>query len=43
VAALEHKGLLADQSKKLLVILRQTQELQIDHVELLKRELANSD
>jgi hypothetical protein len=42
VAALEHKGVPTDQSKKLLAIMKQTQELQIEHVMLLRRELANS-
>jgi hypothetical protein len=41
VAALQDKGALADQSKKLLVIMKQTQELQIEHVTLLRRELAD--
>jgi hypothetical protein len=39
VAALERRGL-ADQSKTLLAIMKQTQALQMEHVELLKRELA---
>jgi hypothetical protein len=43
VATLEGKGQLADQSKKLLAILRETQELHISHVELLKSELATAD
>jgi hypothetical protein len=42
VAALERKGL-ADQAKKLLAVLKQTQALQMEHVELLKRELAAPD
>jgi hypothetical protein len=41
VAAWERKGL-ADQSKTLLDLMKQTQVLQMDHVELLKRELAES-
>jgi hypothetical protein len=43
VATLGHKGWLADQSKKLLDLMKETQELQIEHVALLKRELAASD
>jgi Crp-like helix-turn-helix domain len=42
VAALGHNGALADQSKKLLDIMKQTQKLQIQHVMLLRRELAES-
>jgi len=42
VAALEHKGIPTDQSKHLLTIMKQTQELQIEHVMLLRRELAGS-
>jgi len=42
VAALEDKGTATDQSKKLLAVMKQTQELQIEHVMLLRRELAVS-
>jgi hypothetical protein len=42
VAALEHKGALMEESKKLLAIMKQTQELQIQHVKLLRQELAVS-
>lgn len=42
VTCLEHKGAIADQSKKLLAIMKQTQELQIEHVALLRRELVGS-
>lgn len=42
VAVLEQKGAIGEQSKKLLAIMKQTQELQIGHVALLKRELASS-
>lgn len=40
VAALENKGLPAEDSRKLLKIMKQTQKLQWEHVELLKQELA---
>jgi hypothetical protein len=40
VAGLKYKGAVGDQSKNLLAIMEQTQELQIEHVALLKRELA---
>jgi hypothetical protein len=43
VAAFERYGAVADQSKQLLAIMKQTQELQIHHVILLKRELAGFD
>lgn len=43
VACLQHKGTVGDQSEKLLAIMKQTQELQIEHVALLKRELAACD
>jgi hypothetical protein len=43
VTELERKGRRTDQSKKLLAIMKQTQELQISHVQLLRRELAGSD
>ena len=43
VAALKNKGPLAEDSRKLLEIMKQTQEHQKDHVELLKRELAATD
>jgi hypothetical protein len=42
VATLKNKGALVDQSKKLLAIMKQTQELQIQHVKLLRQELAVS-
>ena len=40
VAALKGKGQLAEHSRQLLEIMKQTQDLQMQHVELLKRELA---
>jgi len=40
VAALEHNGARADQAKRLLATMKQTQELQINHVMLLERKLA---
>lgn len=43
VAALRNKGQTADQSKKLLAVMKQTQALQTEHVDLLKRELAAPD
>jgi hypothetical protein len=43
VAALNGKGQLAENSRKLLEIMRQTQVLQMEHVELLKRELAAAE
>jgi hypothetical protein len=43
VAALKHKETrVAEQTKQLLAIMLQTQELHIGHVALLKRELASS-
>lgn len=43
VVALKNKGLLEEHSRKLLQIMKQTQELQVEHVELLKRELAATE
>jgi hypothetical protein len=43
VAALERNAALADQSKQLLAIMKQTHELQIHHVTLLRQDLAGSD
>jgi hypothetical protein len=43
VTALRQKEPLAEVSKKLLALMQQTQELQILHVRLLRRELANFD
>lgn len=43
VAALQCKSALADQSKNLLAVMKQTQELQIQHVALLKQELTASE
>ena len=42
VVALKGKGQLAEDSRKLLEIMKQTQELQMEHVELLRRELADA-
>jgi hypothetical protein len=39
VAALQHKGAMAEHSKTLLALMRDTQELHISHVMLLRREL----
>lgn len=39
IACFRDQGALAAQSKKLLGIMKQTQELQIQHVALLRREL----
>jgi hypothetical protein len=41
--SLKRQGLAAEQSKKLLEIMTQTQELQVSHVELLERELGDAD
>ena len=43
VVALKDKGPLAEHSRKLLEIMKQTQALQIHHVELLKRELTATE
>jgi len=40
VAALEGQGLPTQDSRKLLRIMKQTQTLQAEHVELLKEDLA---
>jgi hypothetical protein len=39
VAALQGKGAMAEHSKTLLALMRNTQELHISHVTLLRREL----
>ena len=43
VAELERNGRPAKEAKKLLKLMQETQRLQLGHVELLKRELAEVD
>lgn len=43
VAALEKAGRSADQSRRLLKIMEQTQALQLSHIAMLKRDLNQPD
>jgi hypothetical protein len=40
VVALQHNKAMAEQSKTLLALMRDTQELHVNHVTLLRRELS---